>query len=99
MQTKTDKIYIGNLDELSKKARATALIAGENLRLYRMHCELSYRKVESETNISYSQICSYEKHGVRNFNDYVILIGFYRHYCKWKCLDEPEGIRQISSLL
>lgn len=87
------------MDELYTMAYSTSITAGENLHLYRMHCHLSLRTVEYETNISYSQIYIYEKEGVKNFVFYFILIKFYRDFCKWKHLGEPEGIKEISSLL
>lgn len=92
-------IYFGNIDELHTLANSTSIAAGENLHLYRMHCHLSLRTVECETNISYSKICIYEKEGVKNIHVYFVLIKFYRDFCKWKHLGEPEGIKEISSLL
>lgn len=92
-------MYTVNLKKLKDRANYIDLIAGENLRLYRTHCKLSHRAVECETGIGYSLICKYEKEGLKNAHYYVILIGFYRDYCAWNRIGEPEGIREISSLM
>lgn len=85
-------------ESIRKKIEEILVIAGNNLLLFREHCKLSLREVDFECDISYPQVCRYEK-SINNLSTYTYLITCYRTICKEYGIGEPEGIVEISSLL